>query len=560
MNLKKKIMALFTGACFCMASPILAEAGGINPWAAAAGALTATLAYKQCLTEVLHLGNNAWNQELTRRHDEKEQGRSESDYDKQLVDAVMDRLTKNSRYELSVRSLPFRWQVNANKEFNACCYPTNYISVNSGLMTGLARQPDEVAAVLAHEMTHGIELHSAYNYAKAMAQYYGMTFLNLAAGMAVDPGAVAVLADYSIAKNVTLPTEYEADEGGFYLAASAGYNPGGAAAAMARMNYIGNHPNDFLQAVVDPYDHPDTDRREAKLSQLMTEYSCGHVSVKNGKEVWIDNMLLLTTNWTDLLFDNSAENAELVAGGLARAFHDYDTVDEWHFMREENGRLIYLDDRPEFSILKNFVERNHAEEQLWKSVCDAYRSEGFTNARVLQKIAEKERNEKWQKRREEALNAEKERVKDLRMNSDMYADLGLTDLARAEIDRFMQSRTEEDLASIYSIIGRVKTYEGDFSEGLISCNRAIEMNNKDPYNYLNRADVFRAQGRPQEAIQDCLKAAELDGKNWIAQKMAADMYDELGNIEEARKHYQAYKLLVPKADDIPTEYVENKKK
>lgn len=561
MGLKKKITAFFTGVCLFVVSPATVLAGGVNPWAAAAGAITATLAYKQCLTEILHLGNNAWNQELTRRHDEAEQGISKSQYDKELVDGIMNRLINNSQYELSIRSLPFRWQVNNSKDFNACCYPTNYISVNSGLMTGLCRQPDEVAAVLAHEMTHGIELHSAYNYAKAMAQYYGLTFLNMAAGMAADPAAVAILADYSIAKNVTLPTEYAADEGGFYLAASAGFNPGGAAAAMARMDYIGRHPADFLQAAsVDPYDHPDTDRREAKLSQMMTKYSCDHVSVKNGKEVWIDNTLLLTTTWTDLLFDNSAENAELVAGGLARAFHDYDTIAEWNFLQAENGRLHYLDDRPEFSLLKDFVERNHAEEKLWQAVNTAYKAESVTNARILQRLAEKERTDQWLKRREEALSAEKERIKELRMNSDMYADLGLIPLARIEIERYFAARTEEDTPAMYSVLGRVQTYEGDFEKGLRACNMAIELNGKDPFNYLNRADVYRAQGRPQEALADCAKAAELDAKNWIARKMAADIYDELGNIEEARKNYQAYKLLVPKADDIPTEYVENKKK
>ena len=69
-----------------------------------------------------------------------------------------------------------------------------------------------------------------------MAQYYGMSFLNMDAGL-MDWNKLNALANYSIAKNVTLPTEYEADAGGFYIMTSAGFNPGGPAAAMYRMAY-----------------------------------------------------------------------------------------------------------------------------------------------------------------------------------------------------------------------------------------------------------------------------------------------------------------------------------
>lgn len=555
--LKKITAAVLSGILF-LSMPPSAMAGGVNPWAAAASALGAAVAYKTCLTDILRLGNNAWNQELTRRHDEQEQGLSPSVNDRKLVDEIMTRLAEQGQYELDIRSLPFRWQVNANREFNACCYPTNYISVNSGLMSGLCRNREELAAVLAHEMTHGIEQHSAYNYAKAVAQFYGLTFLNIATGV-MDGAVLNVLADYSIAKNVTLPAEYVADEGGFYIAASAGFNPGGGAAAMSRLAYCSTHLEDFSQEF-EPYDHPDTDKREIRLSKLMTEYSCNHVEVRDGKNICIDGIKLMTMSWTSSEYDNTSENAHLAAGGLAKAFHDFSTVDEWHFLQAENGRITYLDDNPVYEPLKYWVERNHAEDLLWKLVNHAYNGEAASGERERQRIDELNRTLRWRERHEENLVAKKERIKELRLNSDIYVDLGLMKLANYQINRFFASKTEEDTASIYSVIGRSHAYSGDFENGLAACNHAIELDSKNAFNYLNRADIYRAQGMPEPAIADCLKAIEADPKNGLSYKLAADIYDELGNKDEARKNYQMYKNLIPNAEDIPAEYVENKKK
>ena len=90
------------------------------------------------------------------------------------------------------------------------------------------------------------------------------------------------------AKAITLPSEHEADEGGFYLMTSAGFNPGGGAAAMARMNYYVRYETEDIYEF-DAHDkpneetfsdHPDTEVREEKLLKLMTDYSCGHITVE----------------------------------------------------------------------------------------------------------------------------------------------------------------------------------------------------------------------------------------------------------------------------------------
>ncbi|MBO4853120.1 MAG: M48 family metallopeptidase, partial [Schwartzia sp.] len=232
------LAAITLAAPVLPAAPIAARAEAASSgdvFTALAGVLGTAGMYSAYLSAVLDAGNNAYYQEQTRLYDENENGVDRNPINHQIVDDVMHGLVENGTYVLDIRSLPFRWNVNNSEEFNAACFPTNYITVNRGLINGLNGNVDELAGVLAHEMTHGVKLHAAYNYARAAAQSFGISFLGMVTG-AVSPDVVGVLADYSVAKNVILPAEYEADEGGFYLAASAGFNPGGPAAAMARMD------------------------------------------------------------------------------------------------------------------------------------------------------------------------------------------------------------------------------------------------------------------------------------------------------------------------------------
>ncbi len=165
----------------CPAGPARAADSG-DVITALAGLLGTAGMYSEYLSAVLDAGNNALYQEQTGLYDAQENGVSANASDQALVNRVMGQLVAQGNYRLDIRSLPFRWRVNDNHEFNAACYPTNYVSVNRGLVAGLDRDPDELAAVLAHEMTHGIRLHAAYNYARAAAQTFGLAFLGMATG------------------------------------------------------------------------------------------------------------------------------------------------------------------------------------------------------------------------------------------------------------------------------------------------------------------------------------------------------------------------------------------
>ena len=550
--------ALLATTAFLPAAPFVPQAeaaSNTDVFTALAGVLGTAGMYSSYLSAIMDAGNNAYYQEQTRLYDAHENGVDRNPMNHQIVGEVMEGLVERGNYVLDIRSLPFRWNVNDSAEFNAACFPTNYITVNKGLVVGLNGNVDEIAGVLAHEMTHGIKLHAAYNYARAAAQAFGINFLGMVTG-AVRPDVVGVLADYSVAKNVILPAEYEADEGGFYLAASAGFNPGGPAAAMARMDYLTKHPDTFDRSYgADPYDHPDTDKREAKLAAMMSEYSAGHVTVKDRKEILIDGQPLLSASYSTEVYDDTPEQAYLIAGGLARAFHEYTTAEAWNFRPGANGRIDYLDDNRVYEYLKDAVERNHAEADLERLVHAAYAGESASGAREKMAAAENERLAYWQERMAKNAAADKKLVERLYKNADAYNDINEPELSIEEGARtFDCDNAGVKLAGIYAVRGRAKALQGDFAGAMEDCDYAVSLDPNDAYVYLNRAETKRAQGLPEEALLDIRRSISLDPKAIAAHKMAADVEDELGNTEAALADYANYHKLVPDAPDIPDEY------
>ena len=182
--MRKKLSAVLAAAV--LAAGILLpmpRAQAIDAWAIAAQALGVFGAYKSSLAAVLAMGNDVQAQVASKRQDLEEQGRAKNENDIRLVDSIMERLVKDGDYVLRANSLPFTWALTDSPVFNAACYPTDYVTINRGLVHGLNGNVDELAAVLGHEMTHGLRQHSAHNYAKAAAQYYGMAFLNMNTGL-----------------------------------------------------------------------------------------------------------------------------------------------------------------------------------------------------------------------------------------------------------------------------------------------------------------------------------------------------------------------------------------
>ena len=136
-----------------------------------------------------------------------------------LVNDIMNQLINHGEYVLDIHNLPFRWQVTDNKLINAYCSPTDAININSGLLSLMNGSRDELAAVFAHEMIHGIKHHSAVSAAQNAKEK--VLFTKAAAISSPDYwNLIDTMMKYSSAKNIGVPLEYEADEYGLSCSAA----------------------------------------------------------------------------------------------------------------------------------------------------------------------------------------------------------------------------------------------------------------------------------------------------------------------------------------------------
>ena len=546
-----------------------AQALAADAWAIAAEALGVFAAYQSTLKEILALGNSVNAQLEARKQDIEKNGVDKNKHDVELVDSIMTRLVNGGRYELRVNSLPFVWSVNDSEKFNAACYPMNYISVNRGLVRGLNLDENQIAAVLAHEMTHGIEQHSAKSYAQAVAQQLGAMVVgaNVDNGRNIDWSKFSAMVDYSIAKSINVPAEYAADEGGFYLMTSAGFNPGGCAAAMNRLSYyVRYETQDFLE--FDAHDkpddqtfsdHPDTDKREAKMVEMMSDYGGGHIKVtKEGRayKVFIDGLEIFYSMNIGDDPNTAAANAYYFAGGLSKAFHDYDNVADWNFRLGVTNQTDFLTDEIAYRELRELSSMYNLGERIQSAVTMAYRNE---KPEVRQKIreADEAREKFWAKIKSEADSAKAKAATQLRINADVYNDYGQGELALKEIERALNAKNQEDIAECLGIRGRAKAIVGDYDGAIVDADAAVEQDPKNLYNFLNRADVRHMRGEINLAMEDINKALAIDAKNPIAYKLQGDIFDEQSETAQAEASYRkCYEFSKKNPTLIPMKYLE----
>ena len=546
-----------------------AQGMAADAWAVAAEALGVLAAYKSTLHEMLALGNNANAQMEVRKQDIEKNGVDKNKRDIELIDSIMARLVNGGQYELRVNSLPFIWSVNDDEKFNAACYPMNYISVNRGLIRGLNSDENQIAAVLAHEMTHGIEQHSAKSYAQAVAQSLGAMLIGMNAdnGSNIDWSKFNGMVGYSIAKNINVPVEYAADEGGFYIMTSAGFNPGGGAAAMNRLGYYVRYETrnimEFSASDVSSdetfSDHPDTDKREAKMLEFMTAYGGNHVTVKrDGRayKVFIDDAEIFYSINTGDDPTSAAINAYYFAGGLSKAFHDFDNVNAWNFRRGISNQTDFLSDELAYRELRELSSLYNLGEKIQAAVTSAYKNE---TPATRQKIHDddKARQNVWAKIKNDADNAKAKAATQLRVNADTYNDYGQGELALKQIERALRAKNQDDIAECLSIRGRAKAIVGDYDGALIDVDTAVDKDPKNLYNFLNRADVRHMRGEIELALEDINRALQIDENNPFPYKLQGDIFDEQGKSSEAEISYRkCYELSKKNPRLIPITYLE----
>ena len=176
--------------------------------------------------------------------------------------------TITDRLDVGVKALHPKWKrtfsykILCDKDLNACALADGRIYVTSGMMEA-AKTDDELAGVMAHEITHVVEKHHSRQMGGILIGMLLGVGVSLATGGdtkdAVETGAS--VGGMLIGSSYSRTDEKKADLGGVRLLKASGYNPG----AMA----------DTLQMLVDNYgrgmanvpilgwfsSHPDTKER-----------------------------------------------------------------------------------------------------------------------------------------------------------------------------------------------------------------------------------------------------------------------------------------------------------
>jgi len=306
-------------------------------------------------------------------------------------------------------------------------------------------------------------------------------------------------------------------------------------------------------------DHPDTDRREAKMLEMMTAYGGGHVKVEKvdrAYKVFVDGTEIFYSINTGSDYNNAAENAYYFAGGLSKAFHDFDNVAAWNFRQGIGNQIDFLTDEIAYRELREISSLYNLGEKIRDTVTLAYQNESPATRKKI-RDADAEQEKFWAKIKANAASAKAKDATRLRINADIYNDYGQGELALKQIERALNAKNQDDIAECLAIRGRAKAIVGDYDGALIDVNTAVEKDSENLYNFLNRADVRHMRGELELAFEDISHALTIDEKNPIAYRLQGDIFDEQGKTAEATISYsKCYEYSKKNVDAIPLAYLE----
>lgn len=269
------------------------------------------------LRETLLYAHNKKSDEIMSGY-KKEYGVNSDQRAEEVLDSVMQRLLTGIDPEGKIKP-KFSWFVNNQTTFNAFCGLGHNVSVNIGLFHYLNYNEDEIAFVLAHELVHGMKLHSLSSLPKLVS-------FNVVQALYLEknPGAISYITSYIINRNLvanyaTLPQEKEADANSFSYAVDAGFNPGAGAAIWSRVTAkSGDNAHNSFENIVNPNDHPTNKQRVEYFAKRLEDYSNGKVKVVKGA-VYVNGKAWATPAAAgDLLAE---ERAYFIAGNLASLTH-----------------------------------------------------------------------------------------------------------------------------------------------------------------------------------------------------------------------------------------------
>ncbi len=165
--------------------------------------------------------------------------------------------------------VPYSVTLIKDNEINAFAVPGGPMYVNTGLMQ-LATSDDELASVLAHEVSHIVKRHSAQQLSDAAVKQgvAGILFGRSSADVRTVVGLTLDLKDREFSRG----DEAQSDEYGFKYLVAAGYNVRGMASMFTKMQESGAKSNEKLAFLST---HPLTRKRIEAAEKRAEAYENG---------------------------------------------------------------------------------------------------------------------------------------------------------------------------------------------------------------------------------------------------------------------------------------------
>jgi predicted Zn-dependent protease len=164
--------------------------------------------------------------------------------------------------------LPFTFQVVEDEDINAFATMGGFVYITTGAIQA-AEQEAQIAAVLAHEISHITEKHGLRQLQQAATTQAGAQILGLNQS---DIAAVAL--ELVVRRPQSRENEFAADEKGLWILYRAGYDPRALPTFLTKLLNRGHSP-EILST------HPATPERIARLNQMIASNQLDRNPVNN---------------------------------------------------------------------------------------------------------------------------------------------------------------------------------------------------------------------------------------------------------------------------------------
>ena len=180
------------------------------------------------------------------------------------VQSITSRLVAQA-VKIVPASADWKWQVHVLEDpsVNAWCMPGGKMAVYTGLIEKIKPTDDELAQVMAHEISHALLQHGRERMSRAVATNAALTLGSIATG--VNLSGLENVAMVALELPNSRTGETEADRLGIEIAARAGYDPNAAISLWQKMAKLsgGSGGPEWLST------HPSDQTRIANLQQLV---------------------------------------------------------------------------------------------------------------------------------------------------------------------------------------------------------------------------------------------------------------------------------------------------